>query len=104
MLERICRAAIAHYGDGGGLLIDYRELADTALPRLLDHFGLRYGADELACMRATARFDAKRPGQPYADDSAAKRRDASAEIRELAATVLAPVNAELETLRRRSTS
>jgi hypothetical protein len=100
VLERICRAAIAHCGGGGGgLLIDYRELPDTALARFLDHFGLRCDADELACMRATARFDAKRPGQLYADDSEAKRRDASAEIRELAATILAPLDAQLEALR-----
>jgi hypothetical protein len=65
---------------------------------MLAHFGLRYGADALARMRELARFDAKRPGTPHADDSAQKRRDADAETRDLAAT-LAPLYAKLETAR-----
>jgi hypothetical protein len=99
ILERICRAAIAHYREGGGLLIEHRELPEAACTRLLDHFGLRYGPAELARMREVACFDAKAPTRRYADDSAAKRQAASAEIRHLAGTLLAPLHAELEALR-----
>jgi hypothetical protein len=101
VLERICRAAIEHYGDGGGRLIAYRELPETALAKLRDHFGLHYGTDDLARMRETARFDAKSPERLHADDSAAKRKDASEEIRALAAT-MAPLYAQLEALRLRT--
>jgi hypothetical protein len=50
-------------------------------------------------MREVARFDAKQPRLAYVDDSAAKRRTASPEIQELAATHLAPLYAQLEKLR-----
>jgi hypothetical protein len=36
---------------------------------------------------------------PHADDSEQKRRDADAETRDLAARLLAPLHARLETLR-----
>jgi hypothetical protein len=98
VLERICEAALAHGADGGRL-IEYRQLPEAALGDMLAHFGLRYGADALAQMRELARFDAKRPGRPHADDSAQKRRDADAETRDLAATLLAPLHARLETMR-----
>jgi hypothetical protein len=101
ILERICRAAIEHYREGDGLLIEYRELPDAVCTRLLDHFGLGCGAGDIARMRATARFDAKQPARAYADDSAAKRRAASPEVRELAATLLAPLHAELDAMRLR---
>jgi hypothetical protein len=53
-------------------------------------------------MREVACFDAKAPTRRYADDSAAKRQAASAEIRHLAATLLAPLHAQLEALRAES--
>jgi hypothetical protein len=99
VLQRICEAALAHAADGGRL-IEYRQLPDAALGEMLAHFGLRYGADALALMREVARFDAKRPDVPYADDGEQKRRSADAETRELSAQRLAPLYAQLETLRR----
>jgi hypothetical protein len=104
VLDRFCRAAIEHYGTGGGLLVEHRELPQAVPNRLLDHFALSYGAEELARMRETARFDAKQPGRRYSDDSDEKRRNASAEIRDLAATLLVPLHARLDALRRSTTS
>jgi hypothetical protein len=98
VLRRVCEAAIAHAGDGRGLLIEYRELPGAVCGDLLDHFGLHYDAEELACMRETARFDAKAPQRLHVDDSEAKRRDADAELRDLAAA-LAPLHARLDALR-----
>lgn len=102
ILEQICRAAIAHYASvGGGLLIEHRQLPEAACGELLDHFGLRYDAGELARLRETARFDAKQPERRYLDDGNEKRRQATDEIRDLAATLLAPLYAQLDALRTR---
>jgi len=99
ILERICRAAILGYADGGGLLIEHRRLPEAVCTRLVGHFGLRCGADDLARMREVARFDAKQPARAYVDDSAARRSAATPEIHELAAAHLAPLYTQLEKLR-----
>ena len=98
ILRAICTAAVEQYAQGGGLLIDHDELPDAACTRLLEHFGLHYDAAELARMRAVARFDAKQPTQPYADDRAAKRSMATPEIRHAAETLLDPLHARLQAL------
>jgi hypothetical protein len=100
VLERICQAAIAQHGDGGGLLIEYRELPEAVCGPMFDHFGLRCGPEELARMRQTARFDAKQPKTLFTPDAAEKRSAASAELVELASSRLAPLYRELEALRR----
>jgi hypothetical protein len=97
VLERICAAALAHCADGGRL-IAYRQLPDAVLDEVLGHFGLRYGAEARARMREVARFHAKRPDVVYADDSERKRCDADEETRALA-RLLAPLHAQLETVR-----
>lgn len=99
VLERILHAAIAQHRAGGGLLIEYRDLPQAACGKMLDHFGLHYEPEALARMREAARFDAKRPGKPFARDAAEKRRKASAEAAELASTRLAPLYCELQALR-----
>jgi hypothetical protein len=99
VLEQICRAAIAHMREGDGLLIEYRELAEPALTRLVDHFRLGYGADEMAAMRARSAFDAKQPARRHVDESSERRSAVSEEIRSLAANLLAPLYAQLEELR-----
>jgi hypothetical protein len=55
-------------------------------------------AEARARMGEVARFDAKRPHVPYADDSERKQRDADEETRALA-KLLAPLHAQLETAR-----
>jgi hypothetical protein len=99
ILQRICRAAIEQYAQGGGLLIDYRELPDAACTRLLAHFRLDYRRADLARMREVARFDAKEPARLYADDSEAKRRMATPGIRAAADSLLAPLRDRLDALR-----
>jgi hypothetical protein len=97
VLARICAAALAHCADGGRL-IEYRQLPGAVLDDVLGHFGLRCGAEACARMREVARFDAKRPDVPYADDSERKRCGADEATRALAA-LLAPLHAQLETVR-----
>jgi hypothetical protein len=100
VLEQICLAAVAHIRDGG-LLLEYRELPEPALAKLIDHFGLRYGIAELAAMRARAEFNAKQPARRYVDESNERRSAVSEEIGSLAANLLAPLHARLEELRTR---
>jgi hypothetical protein len=97
VLERICAAALAHCADGGRL-IEYRDLPGAVFDDVLGHFGLRCGADARERMRDVARFDAKRPDVPYADDSERKRHGADEETRALAG-LLAPLYARLEMAR-----
>jgi hypothetical protein len=92
------RAAIDHLADGG-LLVKYRELPEAACTKIPAHFGLRYGEAELAAMRAAALQDAKSPRVRFRPDGAAKREEASAEMRLLTETHLAPLHARLEALR-----
>jgi hypothetical protein len=99
VLEYICRAAIAHMREEGGLLIEHRELPEPALTRLIDHFRLGYGAEEVAAMRARAEFNAKQPARRYVDESNERRSAVSEEIRSLAANLLAPLYAQLKELR-----
>ena len=100
VLERICRAAIERHAQDNGLLIEYRELPNAVPERLLPHFALDCDAEALARMGEIARFDAKQPTLTYVDDSEAKRRAATPEMHELADTLLAPLYAQLETLRK----
>ena len=90
------RAALDGFADGG-LLVEYRELPDIG--RIIAHFGLHYGDAELAAMRAAALQDAKSPRVRFRPDGAAKRDEASAEMRLLADTHLAPLHARLDALR-----
>ena len=90
------RAAIDSLADGG-LLVEYRELPDIG--RIIDHFGLRYDDAELGAMRAAALQDAKSPRVRFRPDGAAKREEASEEMRLLTETHLAPLHARLEALR-----
>jgi hypothetical protein len=102
VLACFLRAAIEHHRDRG-LLVEYGELPEAAGNHVLAHFGLEYSEEDLAAMRAAARQNVKQAGTRFRPDGAAKRRDASAEIRALAETQLAPVYARLEGLRRGST-
>ncbi len=99
VLGRYCRAAIEHLGDGGGLLVEDRELPDGAFSRVLDHFGLRYHEHEFAAMRAAAAFDAKNPGIRFHGDAASKRSRASEEIRQLVERELNDLHSRLDALR-----
>jgi hypothetical protein len=98
VLACLLRAAIEHHRDGG-LLVEYCELPGAACTRVLEHFGLHYSEDDLAAMRSAARHNVKQAGTRFRPDGAAKRRSASAEIRALAETQLAPLYAQLDAQR-----
>jgi hypothetical protein len=99
ILDGICQAALRHYDEGGGVLVEHRELPDAVYTKIAEHFGMDCGVEERARMAEIARFDAKQPQRAFVDDGEAKQRNASMESRELAASVLAPLYARLEGLR-----
>jgi len=81
VLARMMDSALSHAGSAG-LFVDYRDLPEAVEDRVLDHFGLKFGAAARERMREVSREDAKRPGAVFASDSAAKQ-DEGAGLRNL---------------------
>lgn len=99
VMAALCTAAVEGYGAGGGILVNYSELPDAVSGRLLDHFGIEPGADDLAAMTDATRRDVKNSDQSFQPDAETKQREASPAIREAVGRHLAPVYAQLEALR-----
>ncbi|HEY0003428.1 MAG TPA: sulfotransferase [Pyrinomonadaceae bacterium] len=99
VLEKFCRAALQHYNLGGGMLLNYRQLPEAVWKLLPDFFRVQYTEDELAAMRQASRFNAKSPSMPFADDTEAKNRAATDELRRLSKIWLDPLYEQLEALR-----
>jgi len=97
VLNRICAAALTHHGDGG-LVIDYRDLPGAVASKILPHFGMTCTADDLGLMTGAAQYDAKSPGLVFAGDRAAKQREATPQLRALAATHLSDICRRLDRL------
>ena len=57
VMAALCAAAVEGYAAGGGILVNYSELPDAVSGRLLDHFGIEPGADDLAAMTEATRRD-----------------------------------------------
>ncbi len=99
VLAKICEPVVAHFGQGGGLLVDYRELPEAVFSKILPHFGVAFGPAERAAMTDAARFDAKAPGFAFASDSAAKQQAASPAARAAAERWLGDLYRRLEAMR-----
>ncbi|HYM01968.1 MAG TPA: sulfotransferase [Stellaceae bacterium] len=104
VLAAICDAALQNFSGGGGLLVNYRDLPQALTAAILPHFGVESAGADLAAMADAAAFDAKTPSLPFAPDAAAKIRAADDAVRAAAETWIAPLYAELEALRARSTT
>jgi hypothetical protein len=99
VLGRICEAALEHRNEGQGRLVNFKELPDV-LPQLLErHFKVPMSANEIETMLGAAQFDAKRPSLNFENDSTAKQRAASDEVRQLSAQFIQPAYEELERVR-----
>jgi hypothetical protein len=94
VLDAIGRAALDHWHLGGGLAIDYPDVAEAATGRIAAHFGLALTPAQRAAMRAAAGADAKTPDRSFVDDRAAKRAEADAAVAG-AAQLLAGTHARL---------
>ncbi|HTB80035.1 MAG TPA: sulfotransferase [Opitutaceae bacterium] len=99
VLARISMAAAMHLRRGHGRLINFTQLPAVLWESLGEFFGVEWTPDDLARMQRATLASAKTPALPHADDRAAKQREASAEIRHLAATVLRGPYEQLESIR-----
>jgi hypothetical protein len=99
VLAKVCEPVLRHYGRGGGLLVNYRELPQALFTAILPHFGVACDQADRAAMTAATRYDAKTPGVTFAPDSEAKQRGASAAIRAAAERWLRDPYGRLEALR-----
>ena len=99
VLGRTCEAAAEAFAHGGGRLVNYGELPEAFFTRILPHFGVTPGADDLAAMRRAAERDAKAPHAGFTPDGAAKRAEATPRLLELVARHMAEPYRRLEALR-----
>jgi hypothetical protein len=99
VLNRICTSVIDNCHHGGGLLVNYRELPDAIWSRILPHFGVVYSDDEREAASRIARYDAKSPDVAFTNDTAAKQRAATDQVRAAAERQLGDIYRRLEGLR-----
>jgi hypothetical protein len=99
VLAKVCEPVLRHYGQGGGLLVNYRELPQALFTAILPHFGVACGEADRAAMSDATRYDAKTPGMTFAPDSEAKQRGASGATRGAAERWLRDPYSRLEALR-----
>ncbi len=93
-LDAIGRAVFDHWHLGGGLAIEYPNVAEAATGRIAAHFGLTLTMSQRAAMHAATGADAKAPDRPFVDDRAAKHAEAEPAVAE-AASLLADTHARL---------
>jgi hypothetical protein len=99
VLERICDGVLQHTTPGAATLVNYRQLPAALWSDVLPHFGIGCSDADRDAMADAARYDAKQPERPFADDSAAKRQAATDAIR-AAVKPLDALHAKFESLRR----
>jgi hypothetical protein len=98
VLASTCNAAIAHWDQGGGLMVNYHDLPDALFTRILPHFGVAIDAETRALMEAASQRDAKDPGATFKQDSAEKQAEASDATRAAAAAHFTGIYERLEEL------
>lgn len=99
LLARLCAAALVELAHGNGQLADYRDLPDAVFASILPHFRFQPDAGEQALMAAAGLRDAKAPKHSFAPDGAAKRAEATDEVRERADRLMSAVYGQLESTR-----
>jgi hypothetical protein len=72
-LAALARAALAQWGDGRGMILNYRDLPDALFDVIPRHFGFELDKVEVAAMRMAIGRDAKRPADAFTPDGEAKR-------------------------------
>jgi hypothetical protein len=98
-LGRFCDSALRHHANGG-MLLNYRQLPDIVWSVLLHYFGTAYAPTAIERLREVPKWDAKNPGVAFADDAAAKRCEASAQVLQTAERWVIPFYERLEAARR----
>lgn len=98
VLAAICHRAADHAGIGGGMLVDYAELPEAFLTRILPHFGIMPDAADSQAIAAALRRDAKRPRKSFDPHERPPRQRASAAVIAASDRHLAPAVARLRAL------
>jgi hypothetical protein len=99
VLAKVTEPAAAQYFEGGGLLVNYRQLPDALFTAILPHFGVACGEADRTAMMEAARYDAKTPGFEFEPDSGAKQQAATPTARAAADRWLGELYRRLEVLR-----
>ncbi|MFY1832337.1 sulfotransferase family protein [Myxococcus fulvus] len=104
VLARLCEAGLEGYRarKSPASLMNYQQLQDTAVSRLVELFGLEPSAPELELLARTAARDAKNPVLTFEDDTKQKAESVSEASRKLAEKWVRPVYETLETERLRA--
>ncbi|MDF7777033.1 hypothetical protein P1X14_17380 [Sphingomonas sp. AOB5] len=98
VLASTCAAAIQHWDQGGGMMVNYHTLPDALFTRILPHFGVEIDAETRTRMEAASRRNAKDPNAAFKQDSAEKQAEASASLRAIAENHFAGIYTRLEEL------
>ncbi|MBA4766787.1 MAG: aspartyl beta-hydroxylase [Porphyrobacter sp.] len=80
VLAAICHRAADHGGIGGGMLVDYAELPEALLTRILPHFGIVPELADSQAIEAALRRDAKQPRKSFDPQERPPRQRASAAV------------------------
>ncbi len=102
ILANICREVLTHQNSPRSLFVNYQDMPHVALPKILQHFGIDAGADELAKMRQKTQFHAKQSKEKFAPDGQRKQRDATEVARHFSDQLLRPLYQQLESVRWRA--
>lgn len=98
VLAATCQRAADHTDIGGGMLVDYAELPDAFLTRILPHFGIVPDAADAEAIAAALRRDAKQPRKSFDPHERPPRERASAAVIAASDRHLAPAVARLRAL------
>jgi hypothetical protein len=98
VLAAMGKTVIEHWDMGGGLLVAYPNIVESATGPILSHFGIVEVDGHIALMRSASKRDAKMPEQAFASDGERKRTEASAAIIAAAEQHLEPVRRQLSEL------
>jgi hypothetical protein len=99
VLAQICDAALRHH-QGGGMLLNYRQLPQAVWASVLNFFGVEHTEAEVEALGRVARFDAKNPSLHFSDDTETKNYSATDLARRQADDWVVPVYERLEAARR----
>jgi hypothetical protein len=99
MVARFCEVGLEHYRNRA-LLINYRQLPGIVGSALFDFFQVRYSGADLDRMHHIAKFDAKNPTVEFVHDAAAKGREATDLVRQMADLWVNKLYEQLEAARK----
>lgn len=98
MLAQLLSAVLEHLRPLGGRAVDYSSLPKSVITDIVPHFDLALTTDQIAAMNEKTQFHAKQPYASFEPDAQRKQQEAGDDVRELCATFLDPLYAQLRAL------